>query len=154
MLVGQHPGDVGEQPVAVQRLDLELHEEHAGAPTAPTRPRSMPVRLAVSSDSALVQSVRCTETPLPRVTKPMIGSPGTGVQHRASLTQHVGRARRRRRPGRRLRRRGARVGMVASARSSLAPSSPPSDCDQPAHDVTARTRGPRPPRRTGAEMSG
>ena len=23
MLVGQHPGDVGEQPVAVQRLDLD-----------------------------------------------------------------------------------------------------------------------------------
>src|SRR3954453_15104269 len=32
------------------------------------------------------QSVRCTETPSPRVTKPTIVSPGTGVQHFASLT--------------------------------------------------------------------
>ena len=37
--------------------------------------------------TTLLQSPRCTETPLPRVTKPMIGSPGTGVQHLASLTQ-------------------------------------------------------------------
>src|SRR6476620_2074256 len=35
----------------------------------------------------LVQSVRCTDTPEPRVTKPRIGSGGTGVQHRASFTQ-------------------------------------------------------------------
>ena len=40
-----------------------------------------------SSESALVQSRRCTDTPLPRVTKPRMSSPGTGVQHRASLTQ-------------------------------------------------------------------
>src|SRR4051794_6065086 len=40
----------------------------------------------LSSDSALVQSARWTETPLPRVTKPMMGSPGTGVQQRANLT--------------------------------------------------------------------
>ena len=38
-------------------------------------------------ESALVQSLRCTETPLPRVTKPTMSSPGTGVQQRASLTQ-------------------------------------------------------------------
>ena len=36
--------------------------------------------------AALTQSVRCTETPEPWVTKPMISSPGTGVQHLASLT--------------------------------------------------------------------
>ncbi len=35
---------------------------------------------------AFVQSARCTETPAPRVTKPRIASPGTGVQHLASLT--------------------------------------------------------------------
>ncbi len=36
--------------------------------------------------AALTQSSRCTDTPAPRVTKPRIGSPGTGVQHLASLT--------------------------------------------------------------------
>ena len=54
--------------------------------SAPTRPRSS-APAGDSRDSALVQSARCTDTPLPRVTKPMIGSPGTGVQQRASLTQ-------------------------------------------------------------------
>src|SRR6266581_3255332 len=37
--------------------------------------------------AALGQSERWTLTPCPRVTNPMIGSRGTGVQHRASLTQ-------------------------------------------------------------------
>ena len=37
--------------------------------------------------ATLSQSVRCTDTPLPRVTNPVISSPGTGVQQRASLTQ-------------------------------------------------------------------
>ena len=37
--------------------------------------------------SALGQSSRWTLTPWPRVTKPMIGSRGTGVQQRASFTQ-------------------------------------------------------------------
>ena len=37
--------------------------------------------------AALVQSVRCTETPPPLVTNPRIASGGTGVQHLASLTQ-------------------------------------------------------------------
>ena len=32
------------------------------------------------------QSARCTETPLPIVTYPMIGSPGTGLQHFESRT--------------------------------------------------------------------
>src|SRR5215469_3831936 len=35
----------------------------------------------------LVQSARCTDTPWPRVTKPVISSPGTGVQQRDSLAQ-------------------------------------------------------------------
>src|SRR5690349_7510891 len=37
------------------------------------------------SYAALVQSVRCTLTPPPRVTNPRMLSPGTGVQHLASL---------------------------------------------------------------------
>jgi len=41
----------------------------------------------VDSDATFTQSVRCTETPCPRVTKPSTASPGTGVQQRASLTQ-------------------------------------------------------------------
>ncbi len=40
----------------------------------------------MASDTALAQSARCTDTPRPRVTKPMISSPGTGVQHRDSRT--------------------------------------------------------------------
>ena len=35
--------------------------------------------------STFAQSARCTETPAPRVTQPMISSPGTGVQQRASF---------------------------------------------------------------------
>src|SRR6185437_10813174 len=42
---------------------------------------------SASSEAALVQVLRCTDTPPPRVTKPRISSPGTGVQHFASLTQ-------------------------------------------------------------------
>ena len=34
-----------------------------------------------------MQSERCTLTPAPRVTNPTMSSPGTGVQHLASLTQ-------------------------------------------------------------------
>ena len=39
-----------------------------------------------ASDTALAQSARWTDTPRPRVTKPMISSPGTGVQQRESRT--------------------------------------------------------------------
>ena len=75
MLVGQDPGDVGEQPGPVERLDLDRR---------PGRPRtavgahstSMIRSGCAGSESTLTQSLRCTETPLPRVTKPMIGSPG------------------------------------------------------------------------------
>ena len=96
---------------------------------------------------ALVQSRRCTEIPSPRVTKPRISSPGTGVQHRASFTSTsvapltttpeswpaV------------LRRRG-RVIVTASARSSAAPSSPPET------SITLRTTvwAPRLPSPTAA----
>ena len=43
-----------------------------------------------SSDCTLWQFAWCTETPAPRVTKPTIWSPGTGVQHLASLTRMSG----------------------------------------------------------------
>jgi hypothetical protein len=75
-------------------------------------------------ESAFVQSARCTDTPFPRVTKPMIGSPGTGVQHRASFTQTSDMPLTST-PGSPVRRRIDLLGVVASARSSLAPSSPP-----------------------------
>ena len=38
----------------------------------------------------LWQAAWCTETPEPRVMKPTISSPGTGVQHRASFTRMSG----------------------------------------------------------------
>lgn len=46
-------------------------------------------RLEVSSKafSTLMQSRLWMETPLPRVTKPMISSPGRGLQHLANLTK-------------------------------------------------------------------
>ena len=40
----------------------------------------------LASEAALAQSARCTETPRPRVTNPMISSPGTGVQQRERRT--------------------------------------------------------------------
>ena len=85
-LVGQRPGDVGEQPVPVERLDLDGDQEHRARRAAPTRPRPA-ARACAAGRAALVQSVRCTLTPPPRVTKPRMSSPGTGVQHLASLTQ-------------------------------------------------------------------
>ena len=74
------------------------------------------------------QSARCTETPSPRVTKPTISSPGTGVQHLANLvhtsetpltTTPVSVARSRR---------GGAPGRVTSAASSSLPDSPPIAC--------------------------
>ena len=77
----------------------------------------------------MTQSARWTETPLPRVTKPMIGSPGTGVQQRASLT-HTSSTPLTTTPGSAFERRLERPweGGVLSAMSSLAASSPPSAC--------------------------
>ena len=78
------------------------------------------------SASALVQSSRWTDTPFPRVMKPMMASPGTGVQQRATLT-HTSSVPTTTTPGSPLRTRlRARDGTVASARSSLVASSPPS----------------------------
>ena len=86
MLVGQHAGDVGEQPGAVEGLDLDRTrktEASDGAQSTSTMRSSW-----VSLRSArLTQSARCTETPWPRVTKPRMSSPGTGVQHLDRRTQ-------------------------------------------------------------------
>lgn len=77
------------------------------------------------SESTLTQSARWTETPLPRVTNPMIGSPGTGVQQRASLTQ-TSSTPLTTTPGSALPRRlRPREGGTLSSMSSLAASSPP-----------------------------
>ena len=50
--------------------------DHATSTIRSARPRR---------SAAFVQSTRCTEMPPPRVTKPMMSSPGTGVQQRASF---------------------------------------------------------------------
>ena len=83
-----------------------------------------------SREATFAQSARCTDTPLPRVTKPRIGSPGTGVQHFASLTQ-TSSTPRTTTPGspcvRAERLRASLLGCTASAMSSVAPSVPPSE---------------------------
>ena len=76
--------------------------------------------------TAFAQSSRCTLTPPERVTNPKTESPGTGVQHLASLIQ-TSSTPRTTTPGsddppRDL---GGRVGVATSAMSSIAPSSPP-----------------------------
>src|SRR5262249_49926225 len=76
----------------------------------------------------LMQSVRCTDTPLPLVTNPMILSPGTGVQHldsRAQTSADPSTAT----PESPVTGRGVAglVRTVASARSSCAPARPPAD---------------------------
>ena len=137
MVVGQHPGDVRQQPVAVERLDLDLHEEDAGRRRRPLD-LDDPVRLGAAAPPTLPQSSRCTETPLPRVTKPMIGSPGTGVQQRASLTQTSSMPLTTT-PGSPVR--GAprpASAWSASARSSSAPASPPSACTSRCDDAGRR----------------
>ena len=75
MLVGQHPGDVGQQPRPVERLDLDGDQEHRGRGRRPLD-LDHPLGLARRATPTLTQSARCTETPLPRVTKPTISSPG------------------------------------------------------------------------------
>jgi hypothetical protein len=76
VLVRQRPGDVGEQPVAVQGLTWMATRNEllaVGAQDTGTSRSDSARRL-----SALAQLVRCTETPEPLVTKPRISSPGTG----------------------------------------------------------------------------
>lgn len=66
MVLAEHPGDVGEQPERIIDVTWEPG--------------------CCMSVATFLQSARCTETPAPRVTKPTMSSPGTGVQHFASLT--------------------------------------------------------------------
>ena len=75
----------------------------------------------------LVQSARCTETPWPRVTNPVISSPGTGVQQRDSLAQTSAAPSTTTPESCAGLGRGGRVGSAVSARSSCAPATPPTD---------------------------
>ena len=94
------------------------------------RPAHVDQPLALESGrwARFTQSARCTDTPWPRVTKPMISSPGTGVQHRDSRTHTSGApVDHDARVARSACGCGGWVGSVASARSSCAPSTPPTD---------------------------
>src|SRR5260370_24876883 len=89
----------------------------------------------------LTQSVRCTDTPLPRVTNPVILSPGTGVQHFDSRAQ-TSAAPSTDTPespedGCAI---SGPVSVVASARSSCAPARPPADLTSLATTDCALTR--------------
>ena len=101
-----------------------------------------------SREAALVQSVRCTLTPPPRVTKPMMLSPGTGVQHLASgWSAHldapgppprvVGAAL----PHRHGRRRGPLSQFVFGASSAAADLGGPAAARDGGRDVTLADRG-------------
>ncbi len=86
MLFRDGSGDVREQACAVECLDLDRGQEpwlsFGDQCTATTRSGSDWTRCWM-----FTQSVRCTDTPLPLVTKPVILSPGTGVQHFDSRAQ-------------------------------------------------------------------
>ena len=86
-MVGEGVGDVAQQPRAVERHHLDPGDEGRARCSSPSHSTSIS-RAACSaiSDTALAQSARCTLTPRPRVTKPMISSPGTGVQQFARRT--------------------------------------------------------------------
>src|SRR5262249_19558706 len=73
------------------------------------------------------QSARCTETPCPWVTNPLIWSPGTGVQHRDRRTHTSGAPVTSTPEPEGAGGLGALVGSVVSASSSSAPASPPTE---------------------------
>ena len=78
----------------------------------------------------LTQSDRWTDTPWPRVTNPVISSPGTGVQQRDSLAHTSASPSTTTPESPAVRGRGGRagrVGSVVSARSSCAPAAPPTE---------------------------
>ena len=82
VLLAECVGDVAQQPRAVERDDLDAGPEHVLPAASPSHSTSISrAAWSLISDTALAQSARCTVTPRPRVTKPMISSPGTGVQH-------------------------------------------------------------------------
>ncbi len=132
VLVGQHPGDVGQQPVrssASTWIATRNTDADDGAHSTST------IRSGSAASERRRWCSRCgaPRRRSPRVTKPRIASPGTGVQQRASLTQ-TSLAPLTTTPGSPAgRRRLVRARHRVSAMSSTAPSGPPSDCDQPLH---------------------
>ena len=121
MLVGQHPRDVGQQPGAVERLDLDLDQEDATPTTAPTRPRSSgPAAGQQGLDVGAVGAVHRDAVAAGDEADDRVA--GHRRAAAGELDPDVGRARRPRRPGRRCAPAHAtRVGVVASARSSARP---------------------------------
>ena len=121
MLVRQDPRHVAEQPVAVEGLDLELTRKTLADDGAHSTSMSRSGFAVSWVGVGAVDPVH--RHPAPRVTNPMMGSPGTGVQHFASFTQ-TSAVPTTTTPGRRHGVGRARVGTVASAMSSVAPSTP------------------------------
>ena len=83
-----------DRALATSRSSRERSRATTSTPARNTAPERSPsqstsirrVAWSLISDTALAQSARCTLTPRPRVTKPMISSPGTGVQQLARRT--------------------------------------------------------------------
>jgi hypothetical protein len=148
VVIGDHPGDVREQPVAVEGLDLEWYEENAARLTGPTSTSMSRSRLR-RSESALVQSLAVDRHAVATGDEADDGVAGHRGAAAGELDPHVRRCRRRRRPGRLLRTRlRARDGTVASARSSLVASSPRA-WPRAATRRAGPRRGPRRRRRRG-----
>ena len=63
-MLGEHLGDVAEQPGPVQCLDLDRHDERRGLVVVPLT--SMTRWVSMGERSPLAQSDRCTDTPRPR----------------------------------------------------------------------------------------
>ncbi|GMA85179.1 hypothetical protein GCM10025868_04290 [Angustibacter aerolatus] len=125
MRVGEHPRHVRQQPGPVERLDLDLHEEQGGRRGCPLDLDDAVGLGTQGADVGAVGAVHRDPAAAGDEADDVVA--GNGVQQRASLhpqvvdaLHHHARVAAARPPG------GA-LGMVASARSSLAPSSPPSD---------------------------
>ena len=83
--VAEHGGDVATAAASGRAPRPGSPRRTRWACPPPSSPRSA-ARARAASAFAFGQSARCTLTPCPRVTNPMISSPGTGVQHRPSRT--------------------------------------------------------------------
>ena len=132
-MVGQLAGDIAEQPVAVDGVDLELDEEDRGRRGSPNH---LDEPLTVGAKGRRVGAVG----PVNRDAVASGDEPGDVVAgDRGAASGHldpdvVGADDDH--PGSlRSRRATARVGEVVSARSSLVPSSPPRGVHQPPDDV-------------------
>ena len=75
--------DVAQQALAIHRLDDDVDREHLVARRAPVRRRSAAPAARARMRARLRSDARWIVTPLPRVTKPTIGSGGAGLQQRA-----------------------------------------------------------------------